>query len=369
MKASFTTHSGNQPQGTSYRFVVKSASEAVRVIRERLGERAVVTSIKRIKGKGFFRAFSAPMLEVIASVPVPLADLPHTHQSSDERQPFVVPPPISLRYESQYNTGEIPSASGTIGSGKSLYAFLIKSGFDSSLLTDLQQFPEWSTWEQLPIGRVLGELSKTLIELFRSLPRRPLTSRIAFIGTPGSGKTTALCKHLAQEVFVHGRCVEVLKLEGDVLNPDGALSAFCEVIGTTLWREPYDLSQMNPARRLYLDLPGLCLGDAHAWKVMGARLDAYAVTSRILVVNASYEMNLIKQMYRNAQELRATHVVFSHMDEVTQSTKLWPLVLRGGLGPLFLSYGEGITGSYSEDVLSSLIKKTFPQTLSPVPRN
>lgn len=362
------SNSSAQPKGESYRFIVKSASEAVRIIRERLGERAIVSSIKQVKGRGLLRAFATPQLEVIATVPPKLKESEHV--TPDEGAPFVVPPPISVRYES-HSTQEEPvmGQPGQARAGKSLYEFLNKSGFDSSLLTDLQQFPEWSAWENLPLGRVLGELSKTLIELFRDLPSRPLTSKIAFVGSPGSGKTTALCKHLAQEVFVRGHSVEVLKLEGDSPNPDGALNAFCDVLGTPLWREPYDLSQCLPERRLYLDLPGLFMGDIHAWEAMSKRLDDYEVTSRVLVVNATYEMGLIKQIYRNAQALGATHVVFSHMDELTQSTKLWPLVLRGGLAPLFLSYGESITGSYSEDFLSSLITKTFPQALVSAPRN
>ena len=348
-------------EGKSYRFIVKSASEAVCVIRKQLGERAVVTSIKQIKPRGLFRAFSTPRLEVIAMLPPSLKEVslpPSRQQSSSE--PVVIPPPISIRYEQSASENQ-PTV---VGSGKSLYQFLLKSGFESGLLADFQQFPEWSSWERLPLGRVLGELSKTLIELFRDLPSRPLTSKIAFVGTPGSGKTTALCKHLAQEVFVRGQPVEVLKLEGESPNPDSALSAFCEVLGTTLWREPYDHRQCPPERRLYLDLPGLFLGNTHAWRAMGERLDAHAVTSRVLVINAAYETSLIKQIYRDGQALRATHVVFSHMDEVSQATKLWPLVLRGGLRPLFLSYGESITGSYSEDFLSSLIEKTFPRTLA-----
>ena len=368
MTTSSSSKISPQSQGKSYRFIVKSASEAVRVIRERLGERAIVASIKQVKGRGFFRAFAAPRLEIIATVPPTLPEA--ENGTSDAGKPFVVPPPISVRYESHSEQGKQEMGPfGQVGSGKSLYAFLNKSGFDSSLLTDLQQFPEWSTWEQLPIGRVLGELSKTLIELFRDLPSRPLTSKIAFVGSPGSGKTTALCKHLAQEVFVRGKSVEVLKLEGDSPNPDGALNAFCDVLGTTLWREPYDHGQSQSAESLYLDLPGLFMGDLAAWKAMGARLDDYGVTSRVLVVNAAYEMGLIKDIYRNAQALCATHIVFSHMDEVMQSTKLWPLVLRGGLAPLFLSYGDSITGSYSEDFLSSLIAKTFPQALASAPRN
>ena len=56
--------------GKKFRLVVRSAEEAVRVIREKLGEDARVLSVKQVGGEGLKRFISSPKLEVIAEVPV-----------------------------------------------------------------------------------------------------------------------------------------------------------------------------------------------------------------------------------------------------------------------------------------------------------
>ena len=55
--------------GKRFRLVVRSAEEAVRVIRDRLGESAKVISVRQVGGEGLKRFISSPKLEVIAEVP------------------------------------------------------------------------------------------------------------------------------------------------------------------------------------------------------------------------------------------------------------------------------------------------------------
>src|SRR5215467_9451467 len=54
--------------GAQYRFVVRSADEAVRILRERLGEKARVVSVRQVEGAGLARFLRAPKLEVIAEI-------------------------------------------------------------------------------------------------------------------------------------------------------------------------------------------------------------------------------------------------------------------------------------------------------------
>ena len=65
----------NKPKQTEeakrYRLVVRSAEEAVRMIREKLGDHAKVVSVRQIGGDGLKRFISSPKLEVIAEVANP----------------------------------------------------------------------------------------------------------------------------------------------------------------------------------------------------------------------------------------------------------------------------------------------------------
>src|SRR3982751_3628761 len=55
--------------GATYRFIVRSAEEAVQTIRERLGENAKVLSVRQLPGEGIAGLFSKPKLEVISQIP------------------------------------------------------------------------------------------------------------------------------------------------------------------------------------------------------------------------------------------------------------------------------------------------------------
>jgi flagellar biosynthesis protein FlhF len=60
--------STEQKPGKRYKLTVRSAEEAVRVIREKLGENAKVISVRQVGGDGLRRFISSPKLEVVAEI-------------------------------------------------------------------------------------------------------------------------------------------------------------------------------------------------------------------------------------------------------------------------------------------------------------
>ena len=69
--------------GATYKFIVRSADEAVRTIKERLGENAKVLSVRQVPTEGFTGLFAKPKLEVIAQVPeVEAATTPSSSESA-----------------------------------------------------------------------------------------------------------------------------------------------------------------------------------------------------------------------------------------------------------------------------------------------
>ena len=79
--------------------------------------------------------------------------------------------------------------------------------------------------------------------------------------------------------------------------------------------------------------------------------------SRVLVVNAAYERAIIQEAYTRATALGATHVVFTHVDELPRCGKLWEFVLDDGLVPLFASTGQNIAGDYDRHVIDLLVRR------------
>ncbi|MFP6854304.1 MAG: hypothetical protein VB980_00865 [Opitutales bacterium] len=351
--------------GKKYRLVVKSAEEAVRVIREKLGATARVLSVKQMGGQGLSKFISSPKLEVF--VEVPLAgeatgidpDLPQIPLSETDPQPL----PEKIPSSQDHDAVPAEETPDLLGEGGSVSNLLARAGFDHDFITTIEAWPRWQEIREMSIPEALNQISLILRDRFREIEVRPTTQKVAFFGPPGTGKTTTLCKFLANDVFLNQRIPHVLKLENGTPNPDDALRIFCDVLGVTLFRDATDLPPEDQNSQLYLDFPGLSVAKEDEWIMMGKSLDDLGVDTRALVVNAAYDGAICKRLFELAEHARATHVVFTHFDELPNSTKLWPLALGGGLTPLCICTGQNVTGDFTPNVLNQLMAETFPRQI------
>ena len=352
--------------GEQYRFVVESADEAVRILRERLGESARVVSVRQVEGAGLARFLRAPRLEVIAEVVAPPAESVDAESLSEEieeeisiEEAVVESAPLALEKE------EIVSAPEPVP-GEELSRLLARGGLPAVMLATIRNASGWSRLAELPLHMALSEIALLLRDAYQSQPERPLAQRVAFVGAAGAGKTTALCKWLAADVFVRRRHAAVLKLDLDRANPSDGLAVFCEALGVPLSRSAEDLPTLLPNEKIYVDMPGIGLGDENEIALYSEALSSLSVASRVLVINAAYEANVIKQIYDAGERLAATHVVFTHVDELAQWGKLWEFILGHDLTPLFLSSGQSIAGDFVEEVFPSILARTFPSAGSEI---
>lgn len=373
-----------------YRFVVGSAEEAVTVLKERLGENARVVSVRQVEGTGLAKFLQAPKLEVIA-------ELVSAEQIALEQQPQAAiqaarglpsgqtapgaGSPIQPALESPFPAektlgGHDPSLAGSGANGRqgsnpppaqnaetgnsTLHRLLAAGGISSATLARLVASPDWDRIEKMPPRFALVEAGIRLRQIYQGIRKQPLGDRVAFLGSPGAGKTTALCKWLAGDVFVRQRRGVVLKLDLDRANPGDALAVFCEALGVPCARSIPDVPKLAPGQTLYIDVPGVVPGREEETAQVTEALDPLFTNSRVMVINAAYEAALIKRSYEFAQRAGCTHVAFTHLDELTHWGKLWEFILKPGLTPLFLSTGPNIAGDLEQDVFESVMAHTFP---------
>ena len=352
--------------GKRFRLTVRSAEEAVRVIRDKLGDQARVLSVRQVGGEGLKRFISSPKLEVIAEIPA---------DDSDEISDSGLLEEAEVSEDLAVADKETPSSNATnlpedpelsdvsFDESNDKVRLLRKAGFDLNLLGEIQSWSSWQEMKDKPLADVLKEITVGLSDRFRSTKLTPTTDKIALIGAPGVGKTTTLCKFLAHEVFMNKKIPFVLKVENGIPNPDDALRIFCEVIGVTLFREPEGMPQVSEESPLYLDFPGLSLSNLQDWVEAKQTLDAMQVDTRVLVVNGAYERDILLRSIRSAKHVGATHLAITHFDELSNSTKLWPVLLQEDLSPLCICNGQNVTGDFSTNVLNQLISRTFPEEL------
>ena len=319
--------------GVCYRFVVESAEQAATLIRERLGEHARVLSVRSVAGRGWRRLISSPRLEVIAQLDMPAEPAaPALRVEITDREP-AGPATAGVRRVKPDNFRSLPE-------------LLRHSGFSEQVVRRLETAPDWAELCAAPLHRAFVEVGRRLCAQSEQRTARPPLSRAAFLGAPGVGRSTALCKWLSAEVFRHARIGHVVTAEFDRPNPAGPLPVFCEALGVPVAHYPASTQPAIPGGFVYFDLPGLSLRQPEDNASIAAFLAQEQIEERVLVVNAAYEHTALRRAFAAGRELAATHVIFTHLDETPQWARLWDYLLESELEPLFLSTGPSLTGDY-----------------------
>ncbi len=368
--------------GQKYKFIVKSAEEAASIIREKLGETAQVISVRQVEGEGLARFLKSPKLEIIAQIP---AEAPQTQsrteedsngqsqeapEMDDEAPPAESPlrrkvtrakrtrsPQEPRREDADYVPESLVRAMfKNLPSGR-LWTILSKAGIPGEFLAQFGERPETRHLNEQPLQTAISHFAMLMRD---RAPSRSLalSNRVAFFGSPGSGSTTALCKQLASDIFLRGQSASVMKLEADEPNSSEGLAMFCEALGVQLLRTRGELKKLSDDTNLYFDIPGMVLTGKNI-RYLQKTFDDLGIESRVLVVNAAYERQLIQEAYTRAGALGATHVVFTHVDEIPRCGKLWEFVLDDGLVPLFASTGQNIAADFDRHIIDLLVRRTL----------
>ena len=131
---------------------------------------------------------------------------------------------------------------------------LRRAGFEDGLLAAIQDSPELEDSRLLPTSHGLAEVSHWLKKGSMESSTDLLLIEVAFIGSPGTGKTTSLCKILAHSSFFENYEAHVFKLD-QIPNPDDALRIFFAnpLVSTSTDRSV--LATLPPNELLYVDTP------------------------------------------------------------------------------------------------------------------
>jgi flagellar biosynthesis protein FlhF len=343
-------------QGRTFRFLASNAQEAAQLVRNHLGPEARVLSVNTLQPKGLSRFLASPKLEVIATLPSA-----QSHQNNTSDQPTypkesVVPKTEAFILKEQLNSADEP----TLAPATSLAAVLRRCGFSDLFLGSLQQKPDWRALEQKPMEEGLVEVWRWFKNEYQLLPKRPVSSRLAFMGIAGSGKTSALCRWLKAHPPAEVEQTGVLSLQGKASTLDPSLGVFCEALGLRLGYDKACLAHWHHPHSIYVDTFSPGIHEVEDWLLLRNTLDEMAIETRIMVVHSAYQENLIKAQLMIAERMGATHLVLSHVEELPQIGHLWPFVLKSGLTPLFLSTGGRLQAQLCTDIVRYLGNKTFP---------
>jgi flagellar biosynthesis protein FlhF len=324
-------------------FRARDAADAVAQIHSRLGADAVVLSVGQVPTTGFGRLWRRPQLEVLAGVPDP------------------TPPPVAKPTEPIASAEPADAGPTGLGGAWRSAGILHQLGL-LPLYVDKVLDRVRASHGDAPPASLLDEFS--LVRAALTGFWRPATraangspSIHVFIGPPGAGKTTALCKWLAKTVLAEGRSVRAWRLDGRAANFAGLLDVYGEILGVPVEREWLADQPLGGFDVGFIDLPGLETQDARAVEQLRVRLGTIASAQTHLVLNAAYDVPLLLAQARAFSALPVSDVIFTHLDEEKRPAKLWNVVLGTNFTVRFLSGGQNIPGDFISASADHLIPR------------
>ena len=175
-----------------------------------------------------------------------------------------------------------------------------------------------------------------------------------FIGPPGVGKTTLLCKWLARSVLMRGLTARVWRLDGASANTAEFLNVYAELFSLPVerfWEVPAAAElgrRVSDSDLLLVDLPGAEAGDRQTLSVLAEQLHALPNPRVHLVLNAAYDLSVLFEQVRSFASFEPEDLSFTHLDEMSDLARIENLLSGTGHTLRFVSAGQKIPGDFFE---------------------
>ncbi len=353
-------------------FFAESAIEAVSRIREELGSDAVVLDIRQIKPSGISRFLNKPKIEVLAYKPTKKAE-DKSEIEELRKELFSIKSLIEEKMRAMATVEKadsvIPQYHGSSAEDDVLISqqdwrvvFLQRLGieplFVRALIDELYGNEEIDVEpSSSQIKRLFNFLKKKYIEP----EERNITNGVhIFIGAPGCGKTTVLCKLLARLVLIQSKSAQVLQMDGVVANISQLPSLYSEILGVPYTRNYTEISTLG-TEYVMVDIPGVDWRSKLSIEKLGEVIGEFQNPVVHLVLNLSYETRLLMEQVKSFSKIGFNDLIFTHTDEGAVKGKIFNFILGTNYTVGFLSGGQNIPGELYQGSFDTIFKGVFPQ--------
>src|SRR5687767_5615645 len=338
-------------------FIAESANEAVERIRAELGPTAVVLSVRKLPRTGLERFIKQEQIEVLAGIDH--APVPQPVQHSQAAALAELREEIrQLRKQVSSGREERTDESQKSNSAKSpaLAHVLNQTGllptYTAQVLQDLPAIDE------LTVGEQIAGASEVLRSRWKTETVSSAAAVHLFVGVPGTGKSTVLCKMLAQTSLVESEPATVYQLDSHVANLSQLPQMYAEIVGSQFERT-LPLRFERREETVFIDLPGVAMHDTRGLEKLRQIIAEFGVPEVHLVLNAAYETSQLLGQVRFFSSLGITDLIVTHLDEESRWGKLWNLVLGTNYSVRSVADGQNIPGDFHPASPDLILSRQF----------
>lgn len=343
----------------THSFIADTAQAAVEQIRNELGPNAIVLSVRKLPRGGISRLMKKEQIEVVAGVEQAHLDVvdespdPVKHLQDEVQTLKHQFAALRLAHSVPAATRHSPApASPPSSAAQLLNDSGLLPGFSERLVNEL---PAAQRQANPPSPQLLRNLLRSK---WRSDPPLLEAAVHIFVGVPGSGKSTVLCKMLAQTALVDRQPATVYQLDSHVANSAGQTGIFAEIIGAHFERTLPERFERRE-ESVFVDLPGVPLGDDRGLAALRAIIASFGVPQVHLVLNGAYESAHLLNQAAFFSSVGISSLIVSHLDEEIRWGKLWNLILGTNYSLRYLSCGQNVPGDLLIPTAEQVLDRQF----------
>ena len=329
------------------KITAETAEQALEKAQAEIGPDAVVLNVRKVSADGVKRLWSQPQVEMIVGTP-------DSTKSQKEALKLLADKVLQLEKELQSRDAQIKSDMPPN------VREMIDSVTDEPLLHsvrilgDIGLMPEHTIALSDTRPRNLVEemelLREVLVDQWNQNAievEKPGTPVCVLVGPAGTGKTTVLCKWVTQETFLGQRPSRIWRLDGTRTNTAEFLSLHGELMQVPVERVWAETIQPPEDTLKFVDLPGVA-DTQQAIEELSYQIKEFGSTEIILVLNGSYELQLLLKQVASFGRLPLSGIIITHNDELEDWSKVWNIALTAKLPVKFISGGQDIPGGFQE---------------------
>ncbi len=173
--------------------------------------------------------------------------------------------------------------------------------------------------------------------------------RVAFIGTTGVGKTTSLAKIAVRWALRHGpRELALVSADSSRIGAQDELRALGQLLGAPVYVPdsfaalPALLAQMPQYRLVLIDTPGASLRDAAFPERLAVLANHTSEIESVLVLSANTQAASLEEIVRRFEPARPGAVLLTKLDEAASLGGSISALIRAQLSLCYVSEGQRI---------------------------